>query len=83
MAKLSARGRTEIARFKRTAVYHDEFTGTDREYVVKVALMSDGNILRNNGGGWKTWRKIRKGIADAEWISAMENHSSNWERISR
>ena len=48
MAKLSARGRTELARF---------------EYASKrIARMSDGNILVSYGRGWSQYGKLKPGI---------------------
>lgn len=46
MAKLSAHG-TELDR---------------REYpTYRVAVMSDGQIMRNTGSGWKLWRRVKTG----------------------
>jgi hypothetical protein len=51
MAKLSARGRTELARF---------------EYASKrIARMSDGNILVSYGRGWSQYGKLKPGIDPA------------------
>lgn len=48
MAKLSARGRTELARF---------------EYASKrIARMSDGNLLVSCGRGWSQYGKLKPGI---------------------
>ncbi len=34
-----------------------------REYpTYRVAVMSDGNIMRDSGSGWKLWRKIKPGV---------------------
>ena len=52
MAKLSARGRHELARF---------------EYASKrVARMSDGNILVNHGSGWSQYGKLKIGVDPVE-----------------
>ena len=48
MAKLSAHGRKELARRE---------TPTGR-----LALMSDGNILRNQGSGWKQYKRLKPGV---------------------
>ena len=47
MAKLSAHG-TELARRE---------TPTGR-----IAVMSDGQILRNQGAGWKLWKRLKPGV---------------------
>jgi hypothetical protein len=47
MAKLSAHG-YEI--------------GTIEYLTFSIRFMSDGNILRNNGGGWKLYKKMKEGF---------------------
>ena|ERR1035441_7110359 len=50
MAKLSAHG-AELDR---------------REYPsYRVAVMTDGQILRNHGSGWKLWKRVKPGIQPA------------------
>lgn len=66
MAKLTARGRTEVWRVERTT---DSSTGGTLR--VTLALMSDGNILKKmtsftqqgkvaHSWGWTVWRKLKK-----------------------
>ena len=34
-----------------------------REYAAfRVAVMSDGNVMRNVGSGWKLWKKVKAGV---------------------
>ncbi len=47
MTRLSAHG-TELAR----AEYID----------CRLAVMSDGHILRNQGAGWRTWKRLKAGF---------------------
>jgi len=37
------------------------------------AYMSDGNILKNDGGGWKLWKKIKPGVDMNEHFIKMNN----------
>ena len=57
MAKLSAHG-TELARRE---------TPTGR-----IAVMSDGQILKNSGSGWKLWRKLKTGVDPIEYARKFE-----------
>jgi hypothetical protein len=52
MAKLRAHG-TELAR-------REIPTG-------RIVVMSDGNIMRNDGFGWKSWRKLKAGVDPQEY----------------
>lgn len=52
MAKLCAHG-SELARRE---------TPTGR-----IVVMSDGNIMRNDGFGWKRWRKLKAGVDPQEY----------------
>jgi len=67
MAKLSARGRTEVWRLAKTitAEYGHVFTR-------KYALMSDGKILKTNGHGWSV-AKLRDGLAADEFKTELLN----------
>lgn len=39
-----------------------------REYATfRVAVMSDGHIMKNSGSGWKLWKKVKPGIDPAEY----------------
>lgn len=52
MARLSAHG-TELDR---------------REYGnCRVAVMSDGQIMRNTGAGWKLWKRLKPGVNPQEY----------------
>ncbi len=57
MAKLCAHGH-ELARRE---------TPTSR-----IAVMSDGNILRNYGYGWKMWKKCKPGVNPAEYAEKFK-----------
>jgi len=83
MAKLSARNRTEIARFKTTFNYVRSLDGETVTVTEKRALMSDGVVLSNSGYGWKKRGKLRSGVTSEKWIKNMELSPMNWERISR
>ena len=63
MAKLSARGRTEVARF------------TDG--IVELALMSDGVILKKIVGfqGYTVHAKLKKGANPSRWVELMGKQS--------
>jgi len=79
MAKLSARGRTEVARFESSTPDH----GTaKRSYV----LMSDSTVLwkatwrseateyskaRTVSSGWRKHGKLKSGVDPQDWIDAM------------
>ena len=52
MAKLSAHGR-ELDRMEYASF--------------RVAIMSDGNIMRNSGSGWKLWKRLKPGANAAEY----------------
>src|ERR1700734_4342436 len=57
MARLHAHG-TELAR-------RETLTG-------RIVVMSDGNIMRNDGFGWKIWKKLKRGV-DAEKFAQKFN----------
>lgn len=44
-----------------TLYKHGELGQIER-VAYKVAYCADGQVLRNDGDGWKTWRKIKAGI---------------------
>lgn len=89
MAKLSARGRTEVARFEK------EFPSFDPErvvdYIITRALMSDGMILEKSRWcskyplpgeppqktAWKIHARLK--AAPEEWITHMEK--KGWTRL--
>lgn len=48
-----------------TLYKHGEIGQIER-LTFKVAYCADGNILRNDGYGWKIWRKIKEGIDPVE-----------------
>lgn len=50
-----------------------------REYATfRVAVMSDGHILRNNGGGWQLWKRIVSGVTPEEYAKkAREKYNSH------
>ena len=62
MAKLSAHG-AELYRIEHVTY--------------RVARMSDGKILRDNGGGWKLWKKLKPGFDPVEQArKAREFHEN-------
>jgi hypothetical protein len=60
MARLKAHG-TELARRE---------TPTGR-----IAVMSDGNIMRNYGTGWKLWRKLKAGVDPVEYARQFDERT--------
>lgn len=72
MAKLSARGRTEVKRLRRVREEEDATRTTD------LVLMSDGNILKQSkakykdgrssyNSGYNVFAKLKKGADPKEW----------------
>lgn len=61
MAKLSAHG-TELARRE---------TPTAR-----IAVMSDGQIMRNQGFGWKLWKRLKPGVNATEYARKFDVHTA-------
>ena len=66
MAKLSARGRTELLR-------RESFT-------YREALMSDGNMLRNYGHGWKQQSKIKSHLTPTEAAAIIRRNDDELKR---
>jgi hypothetical protein len=56
MTRLSEHG-TELARTE----YSD----------CRVAVMSDGSVLRNEGAGWKTWKRVKAAIDPVAFAAKM------------
>lgn len=91
MAKLSARGRTELARVAREQHYTDRLTGEFKEYTVRLALMSDGKVLikrswRDENGktansGWTVRGTLKKGITTEQWVE--RRLADGWVKVSR
>jgi len=52
-----------------TLYKHGEIGQIER-VAYKVAYCRDGQVLRNDGDGWKTWKKVKPGI---DPIQAFEN----------
>lgn len=43
-----------------------------REYCdCRVTVMSDGNVIRNVGQGWKLWKKVKAGVDVAEYARSI------------
>ncbi len=43
-----------------------------REYPsCRVAVMSDGNIMRNYGQGWKLWKRVKPGIDVRQYAQGL------------
>ena len=59
MAKLSAHG---------AELFRVEFS------TYRLAYMSDGSILRDCGGGWKTYKKIKTGFAIHTHVESVRQH---------
>lgn len=60
MAKLSAHG-TELARRETPTV--------------RIAVMSDGQIMRNYGQGWKLWRRVKAGVDITAYAAKFDQHT--------
>ena len=56
MARLNEHG-TELARTE----YSD----------CRVAVMSDGSVLRNQGSGWKRWKRVKAGFDPVAYAARM------------
>jgi hypothetical protein len=59
MAKLSAHG---------AELFRVEFS------TYRLAYMSDGSILRDCGGGWKTYKKIKAGLDIRTHVESVRQH---------
>lgn len=81
MAKLSARGRTELVRVKKQFTYTSSLDGEEVTYTEKRALMSDYTILSTTGGGWKVRGKLKKNVKPEMWRDKMLE--SGWEVTTR
>lgn len=44
-----------------TLYKHGEIGQIER-LIYKIAYCADGNIMQNNGNGWKLWKKLKEGI---------------------
>lgn len=87
MAKLGARGRTEVARYERMVG-----TGQDR-YRLTYALMSDGSVLKKaqwfnddgtiRPGQWRQWGKIKPGLQASNLMERMRQWDGVVEKIIR
>jgi hypothetical protein len=64
MAKLSARGRTQIAEAVKTV--NSSYDGRPLE--LKHRLMSDGVVLRKSGSGWSVKDKLKEGVTNEQWV---------------
>ena len=49
---------------------HGEELGRIELLTSKIAYFSDGKILRNNGNGWKLYRKVKPGVDPMEAFQA-------------
>lgn len=74
MAKLSARGRTELARYQRTIPSSEAYP---YELRVQYAFMSDGNVLKKIGerSGWKIVR-LRPGMTQARMTELVKSYGA-------
>lgn len=88
MAKLSARGRTELARVRKTC---DKYKRT-------LALMSDGKVLSKlqafmaatpytpahwHDYGWTVKAKIKDGVTVEQFVAAHVNERAGFVEVSR
>jgi hypothetical protein len=37
----------------------------------RVAVMSDGSVLRNQGTGWKRWKRVKPGVDPVNYAAKM------------
>jgi len=74
MAKLSARGRTEIYRIFKPLSQEDAFNGNK---ATKKVLMSDRHVLVNFGWGWKQAGKLGPELQPEEWLT--RKLSAGWK----
>ena len=37
----------------------------------RVAVMSDGSVLRNQGAGWKRWKRVKAGVDPVAFAAKM------------
>jgi len=83
MAKLSARGRKELARVTKTETLTEEQSSVTLERTTVLALMSDGKILQKDSVvfrsgdkhsyGWKVRSKAKAGVTPEMFVSALTN----------
>jgi hypothetical protein len=45
----------------------------------KIAYFSDGKILRNQGNGWKLWRKVKPGVDLVAHAAERKAFSERWQ----
>lgn len=76
MAKLSARGRTEVYRIERPVSQEDAF---NKVKPTRKVLMSDGKVLVNYGYGWKLAGELKSMRTPAEWLA--NKLANGWVRI--
>jgi LPS sulfotransferase NodH len=38
----------------------------------RIAIMSDGSVLRNQGAGWKSWKRVKVGIDPIAFAAKMQ-----------
>lgn len=77
MAKLSARGRTEIYRVEQPLSQEAAFSGGVKP--TRKVLMSDGKVLFNYGYGWKIAGQLQAMRTPKEWLE--DKLAKGWKRI--
>lgn len=93
MAKLSARGRTELARFEKSFASSTDSLDQGATETLTVALMSDGHVLQKwklTGGRWKD-RPLKKNwrLLTAKWSDTYKTlqeavtdfESKGWRKV--
>lgn len=71
MAKLSARGRTELARYERTGRHEAANGGLSYDWRIQYAFMSDDNVLRKVVPGRWGIVKLKAGVTQAQYAEAL------------
>jgi hypothetical protein len=77
MAKLSARGRQELVRYKKSEVKNDAYHTGDT-INTHIAIMDDGKVLRKTTwtgypGNWNEFKKLKKGVLKKGEKATLDN----------
>lgn len=46
----------------------------------RISFRSDGQIMRDNGSGWKLWKRLKAGVDAAEYA---DRHRAKWEAADK
>ena len=55
-----------------TLYKHGEKLATRETPNSRIAVMSDGQIMRNYGQGWKLWKRLKPGVDQAEYARKFD-----------